>query len=121
MSIKEHIEKNLSDQTSMISESQLEEVTAFKKDFLPKLKKANDFINALREEISAVHNAEVSKSSLKSKFEKYQKFIPCVDVEGFEALIDNDIEICKNNVANAKAAVEKVAQNYAKFVLDQQR
>ena len=91
MSIKEHIEKNLSDQTSMISESQLEEVTAFKKDFLPKLKKAKDVINALRKEISAVYNASASKSFLKSKLVKYQKVIPSVDVEGFEDLIDNDI------------------------------
>ena len=56
---------------------------------------------------------------MKSKLDKYQKMIPAINVDGFESLIDNDIEICKNNLTNAKAAVEKVTQNYVKFIAGQ--
>ena len=63
--VKTHMKTNLATQTAMIAEAQLEQITAFNKEFLKEAKAANAAVEALREKISSAHNDESGKSFLK--------------------------------------------------------
>ena len=78
----------------MIAESQLEQITQFKKEISTELANVNKAITALREKISGNHNEESAKSILKSSLSSYMKVVPEIDVEGLEKLLDKDLKIC---------------------------
>ena len=93
----------------MIAEGQFEEASAFKAEFLPAIQKVNAEVKDLRAKISAYHNTSAAKSFLKQDLAKYEKCLPEINADDFEALIDSDIATCKENMEAAKQKVELVS------------
>ena len=104
-----------------MAEAQLDESQKFRTEILDDLKLANEAVDNCREKIRNNHDTSLSKSFLKSDLEKYECFLPKIDIDGLEKLLDRDVSVCKANVEKASNSINRVTQNYARFLAQQEK
>ena len=119
--LKDHMAKNLKPQYENIAQEQFREINEFKSQFLAECEKADQAVKKAIEFIESRHHVLSGKSCLKSPLSKYLKHMSRFDMEGLVKVIDNDVAICTQNVEKMQDTFEKVNQNYAKFIADQQK
>ena len=113
--------ENIRSQQTIVAEAQLDESQRFRTEILDDLKLANEAVDNCREKIRNNHDTSLSKSFLKSDLEKYECFLPKIDIDGLEKLLDRDVSVCKANVEKASNSINRVTQNYARFLAQQEK
>ena len=115
------IEKTLPDEMSANCKTQAEAGEKFCQEILQEAKDINEKAKALKKKIADHTDQGMNKSYLKAAPYKYENVLVTFDMEGFEKLIERDIDACRHMVIDArKENIAKVVTNYNEFMKQQQ-
>ena len=115
------IEKTLPNEMSANCKTQAEAGEKFCQEVLQEAKDIDEKAKALKKKIADHTDQGMNKSYLKAAPAKYERVLQTFDMEGFEKLIQRDIDACTHMEKDAsKEKIAKVVTNYNEFMKVQQ-